>query len=301
MIISVHGLLVIDKPAGVTSREAVNRVQGWFPRGTRIGHTGTLDPLATGVLVLCLGPATRLAEFIQELGKVYLTRVRLGARSSTGDAEGVITPLEVTQVPTAAEVDQALESLVGWIDQVPPAYSAVKVGGRRAYELARRGRPVALKPRRIYIESIHRLAFTYPHLDLEVACGEGTYIRSLAADLGDRLGCGGYVESLRRTRVGPFRAEDGLPLEASASMVQARRLPPAAAFPGATLVLDAANVRRLHHGQTATLPLPAGGSVSAQRLAVLDENNQFVAVCAVEVHDNRLALRPIKVIPAGLI
>src|SRR6185369_667665 len=129
---SVHGLLVLDKTSGITSRAAVNRVQQWFPRGTRIGHTGTLDPLATGVLVVCIGIATRLAEYVQDMSKEYLAGVRLGATSDSDDADGTVTPVNVTQIPSVQEIEKALRSFVGEIDQVPPNYSAARVTGRRA-------------------------------------------------------------------------------------------------------------------------------------------------------------------------
>src|SRR6516225_1353547 len=133
-----HGLLVIDKPAGITSRDVVDRAQGWFPRGTRLGHTGTLDPLATGVLVLCVGNATRLADYVQRMTKTYLAGVVLGGTSETDDADGTITHRAGTLPPSPAQVRAALSSFVGSIKQVPPAYSAAKVSGRRAYALARK-------------------------------------------------------------------------------------------------------------------------------------------------------------------
>src|SRR5215470_17408950 len=129
-----EGLLVLDKPGGMTSREAVDRALRWFPRGTRIGHTGTLDPLATGVLVLCVGSATRLTEYVQQMSKVYQTTVRLGARSDTDDADGTITPVEGVTPPTREQLEQCLQEFLGEIEQVPPAFSAAKVSGQRAYD-----------------------------------------------------------------------------------------------------------------------------------------------------------------------
>ena len=135
---SYDGLLVLDKPGGVTSRDAVDAALRWFPRRMRMGHTGTLDPLATGVLVLCLGAATRLAEYVQRMSKTYVTELRLGARSDTHDADGVVTPVATTAPPDAATVAVCLSGFIGAIEQTPPAYSAAKVAGRRAYDLARR-------------------------------------------------------------------------------------------------------------------------------------------------------------------
>src|SRR5690349_8551537 len=209
-----HGLLVLDKPLGVTSRAAVDRALRWFPRGTRLGHTGTLDPLATGVLVLCVGHATRLTEYVQAMGKAYTADVVLGARSATDDAEGPITPATVKRPPDRVAVNAGLAQFVGAVEQVPPAFSAAKVTGQRAYDLARRGGAVDLTPRTVRIDRIDVLEFDYPRLRLEVLCGKGTYIRSLARDLGDRLGCGAYLGGLRRTRVGPFTPADAALLDA---------------------------------------------------------------------------------------
>src|SRR5688572_24542649 len=168
-----HGLLVLDKPGGMTSRDAVNQAQRWFPRGTKIGHTGTLDPLATGVLVLCVGAATRLAEYVQRMEKVYRAGVRLGARSDTDDADGTVTPAEVERPPDRAAVERVLTEFVGEIGQVPPAYSAAKVTGRRAYDLARRGEDVSLQARQVSVYQIDLLSYEYPRLELEVRCGKG--------------------------------------------------------------------------------------------------------------------------------
>src|SRR5262245_48640995 len=143
-----HGLLVLDKPGGMTSRDVVDRALRWFPRGTRIGHTGTLDPLATGVLVLCIGVATRLTEYVQAMRKTYRAGLRLGARSDTDDADGIITAVAGVPAPSRATVEERLRAFLGAIDQVPPVFSAAKVTGRRAYDLARRGEAVSLQARR---------------------------------------------------------------------------------------------------------------------------------------------------------
>src|SRR5205823_5252216 len=143
----MDGLLVIDKPGGMTSRDVVNRVQRWFPRKTKIGHTGTLDPLATGVLVVCVGAATRLAEYVQAMGKTYTSRFRLGATSTTDDADGDVTETRGAVPPTREQIETARMLFVGAIAQVPPAFSALKVSGERAHDLARSGQEVRLAPR----------------------------------------------------------------------------------------------------------------------------------------------------------
>src|SRR5579871_6504470 len=211
----MNGLLVIDKPGGITSRDVVNRVQRWFPRKTKIGHTGTLDPLATGVLVVCIGAATRLADHVQAMGKTYRSRFRLGATSTTDDADGTVTETPEAVPPTREQIAAALPSFIGNVEQVPPAYSALKVGGRRAHDLARRGANVELTARVVRIDAVRVLAYDRPFLDVEIDCGKGTYIRSIARDLGAKLGVGGLVETLRRTRVGPFTAEQGISVDAT--------------------------------------------------------------------------------------
>jgi tRNA pseudouridine55 synthase len=287
-----HGLLVLDKPGGMTSRDVVDRAARWFPRRTRLGHTGTLDPLATGVLVLCVGAATRLTEYVQQMAKTYRTTLRLGARSDTDDAEGVVTPVAVDRQPERAALAACLRDFVGEIDQVPPAYSAAKVTGRRAYDLARQGEEVSLGPRRVRIDGIDVLRYDYPHLELEVRCGKGTYIRSLGRDLGERLGCGGLVEVLRRTRVGAFTAEGALTPEADADTARARLLPVAAAVAELPrLTVGAAPAGRLRHGNAVLL---AGPLPEADEVAVFDEAGGLLAVARVEA--GRRLLRPLKVL-----
>jgi tRNA pseudouridine55 synthase len=296
---SYHGLLVLDKPGGMTSRDAVDRAQRWFPRGTRIGHTGTLDPLATGVLALCVGAATRLTEYVQVMAKTYRAGVLLGARSDTDDADGTITPVVGAHPPDRAALERVLAEFVGEITQVPPAYSAAKVAGRRAYDLARRGLGVSLEARRVRVYGIDVLAYEYPRLQVEVRCGKGTYIRSLARDLGDRLGCGALIETLRRTRVGPFEAGTALRPEADAAAARAALLPPSAAvseLPRVTLA--PAEVSRLRRGQAVSFGAanPAESLFQATEVAVFDQADDLVAVAGV---DRRCGtLRPGKVIPA---
>jgi tRNA pseudouridine55 synthase len=211
----VNGLLVIDKPAGMTSRDVVNRAQLWFPKKTKVGHTGTLDPLASGVLVVCVGAATRLAEYVQAMGKTYRTRILLGHRSDTDDADGTVTPVAGAAAVSEQAIRETLPRFVGTISQTPPAYSALKVAGQRAHDLARSGADVKLAARPVHVYRIDQLGYEWPHLDLEIDCGKGTYIRSIARDLGDSLGIGGLVQTLRRTRVGPFTAEQGIGLNAA--------------------------------------------------------------------------------------
>lgn len=287
-----HGLLVIDKPAGITSRAAVDRVQRWFPRGTKIGHTGTLDPLATGVLVLCIGAATRLTEYLQRMRKTYRAGILLGSRSDTDDADGTISPLVGVTPPDRSAVELGLQRFLGDIEQVPPAFSAAKVTGRRAYDLARRGTEVSLSPRPVQIHGIDLLVYEFPRLEIEVNCGKGTYIRSLARDLGERLGCGAYIQTLRRTRVGPFGVEEAVasgcdPLAARASMkplAWAVRDMPVEMRPEGDLA-------RIQQGLA--LPTSATALGDADEVAVCDVRGHLAAVARFD--RERGLLRPEKV------
>ncbi len=280
---SIDGLLVVDKPSGMTSRTAVDAALRWFPRGTRLGHTGTLDPLATGLLVLCLGNATRLVEYVQKMGKTYRARFLLGARSDTDDADGNVASVPGATAPEAAEVSACLASFLGTIEQVPPAYSAAKVRGRRAYDLARRGDEVALRPRAVTIYSIELLDYHYPHLDLQVHCGKGTYIRSLARDAGERLGCGALVETLRRTRLGPFMVEEAVPLEADAETARAALLPmERAVVELPRLSLSETELGRLRRGQSVPLAEALARLENEGQVAVFDAEGRLVAIGCID-------------------
>jgi tRNA pseudouridine55 synthase len=288
-----NGLLVLDKPSGMTSRDAVDRAARWFPRRTRLGHTGTLDPLATGVLVLCVGVATRLAQYVQRMRKTYEASILLGVRSDTDDADGNVTPVPGVIPPSHDQLELALLSFVGRFAQVPPAYSAAKVTGRRAYALARRGQPIELLPREIEIDRIDIQEYAYPRLRIQVLCGKGTYIRSLARDLGQALGCGAMIESLRRTSVGCFSAEQAVSLDADSAKVLAHLLPLGSAVVGLPrIVLGVEDLVRIRQGKTVLLPARLDDGDS--EIAVFDENGNLAAVG--ETRDGGL-LQPIKVFP----
>ncbi|WP_439623510.1 tRNA pseudouridine(55) synthase TruB [Gemmata sp.] len=273
----MNGLLVLDKPGGMTSRDAVNRVQKWFPRKTKIGHTGTLDPLATGVLVVCIGAATRLADYVQAMGKSYASRFRLGATSTSDDADGEVTETPAAVPPTREELEDALAALVGTIEQVPPAVSALKVGGRRAHALARQGRDVELAARPVRVDAIRLTHYKWPFADVEIDCGKGTYIRSIARDAGSQLGVGGMVETLRRTRVGPYTAEQGIGLDRGAAGL--KLLPMLSVLDGLPQVrLGAAEVVRLRQGQRVGFLAGVGEPPEGAEVAVLDESGELIAI-----------------------
>lgn len=197
------GALNIDKPTGLTSREIVDRVVK-LVRPAKAGHAGTLDPLATGVLVVCVGHATRLISLVQEGRKKYLARFVLGQRSDTDDITGVVTAGGDWSSVTREELATVLAEFVGAIAQVPPQFSAIHVQGQRAYDLARRGETVELAARPVDVFSLRLTQFQPPDFEVEIECGSGTYVRSIGRDVGSRLGCGAVMTSLRRLAVGPF-------------------------------------------------------------------------------------------------
>jgi tRNA pseudouridine55 synthase len=223
------GLLIVNKPSGVSSRRVVDIVAR--RAGTkRVGHAGTLDPLASGVLVVCVGWATRLVPFIQDRPKKYWARFLLGRRSDTDDVTGVQIVIPDAPRPTRAEVETALESFVGEIMQVPPQFSAIHSGGQRAHKMARLGQTVPLGPRPIQVHGITLVKYVYPELELEIDCGSGTYIRSIARDLGQNLGCGALLSALLRQRIGDFSLARAVAIDdLAARPIAERLLPPLAA------------------------------------------------------------------------
>jgi tRNA pseudouridine55 synthase len=260
----VDGILNLDKPAGWTSHDVV----AWVRRtlGQRsAGHAGTLDPMATGVLLVCVGQATRVVEYLTAGDKVYRAVARLGAATDTYDRTGAVTASAPVPELTAAALTDALASFIGDIQQVPPAYSAIKQEGVAAYQKARRGETVTLAPRPVTIYGIEILDWTPPDLTLEVHCGPGTYIRSLAHDLGQALGCGAHLASLVRTRSGSFTIEDATSLAALAETAAAgeagRYLQPiqAALYNLPAVPVDADAAARLAHG----LPVSCDGTPAA--------------------------------------
>jgi tRNA pseudouridine55 synthase len=205
----VSGVLVVDKPVGLTSHDVVQIIR----RGTgirRAGHTGTLDPRASGVLVVLLGPAVRLSEHVSASDKRYQATIRLGASTNTYDSEGVITESRVIEDLTEEDFEDMLQQYVGEIEQVPPPFSAVKQKGKKAYELAREGKVVELEPRKINVYSLDLLEWAPPEVVVDVFCSSGTYVRSLAHDLGNSLGIGAHLVGLRRTKSGRFTLRDAV-------------------------------------------------------------------------------------------
>ncbi len=244
------GILVLNKPGGVTSRQVVDTVARLLPR-TKVGHAGTLDPLATGILVVCVGHATRLVANVQEMSKSYEAIIRLDGRSNTLDADGEIVDVACAEVPNRAAIEEAIRPLTGEIVQRPPAYSALKIKGKRAYDLARAGQAVEPEPRTVRIDRITVNSYEWPRLRIEVDCGSGTYIRSIARDLGDALQCGGYIETLVRTRTGPFTLDQAIdPENLTAASIVGLLRPTRDAVPDLqALTLDADQLDQIGQGK----------------------------------------------------
>ena len=254
----LSGLVVVDKPSGATSHQVVARLRRLL--GTKkIGHAGTLDPMATGVLILGVNRATRMLGHLALHDKRYLATVRLGERSSTDDADGEVTPGAPAAEITEVQLEAALAPMRGRISQVPSSVSAIKVGGERAYKLAREGRSVALAPREVEVSRLDivgvRPGTRTLDVDLDVECSSGTYIRAIARDLGEALGVGGHLTSLRRTRIGAYDLTQAVELGDEApvlmSMAEAARL----SFP--CLEVDAATEADIRYGRPLALQVPA--------------------------------------------
>jgi tRNA pseudouridine55 synthase len=289
----VDGWVVLDKPLGMGSTQAVGKVR-WLFAAEKAGHGGTLDPLATGVLPIALGEATKTVPFIMDGRKEYRFTLRFGEARSTDDGEG-----EITMTSDVRPIDQAIRATLaqftGCIEQVPPAFSALKVDGHRAYDLARAGKTVDLKPRRVTVDRLELL--TRPdgdHADFVVACGKGTYIRSLGRDLAQALGTVGYLSALRRTAVGPFREQAAISLPKLEAL---GHIPPllGALVPVATalddipaLAVTTTQADRLRHGQSVPLTRDAPPSGTLVRA---ETGSKLVAL----VRSDGAALQPVRV------
>ena len=260
----LFGVLVVDKPAGISSNDAVQQAKRLFG-AQKVGHTGSLDPLATGVLPLCFGEATKFSQFLLDADKKYWARIRLGVTTETGDADGeVISEADASGV-TAAQVVEALKTFVGEIEQIPSMYSALKHQGQPLYKLARQGIEVERAPRKVTIYSAEMLNITGSEIELLVHCSKGTYIRSLAEDLGAALGCGGHVSGLRRLAAGPYQEEQAVSFEQLKAIGSPGRVGRAAAAGvqcGRYVAGDA--LARRHGALFASWPTGAGGSCSDQ-------------------------------------
>jgi tRNA pseudouridine55 synthase len=277
----MDGVLVIDKPKGPTSFDVVRQVRALL-KVKKVGHTGTLDPMATGVLPLCLGEATKVAGYITESDKAYDAVVRLGAETDTQDAEGKVVAEAPVPPLTQAGLEEVLGRFRGTFEQVPPMYSAVKVGGKRLYELARAGEEVERVARQVTVYELLLRDFSATHLTLSVRCSKGFFVRTLAYDLGRALGCGAHLEALRRTHSGSFTLAQALPLAEVVELVKqpealARRLLPLSeALVDLPVVrVGAADAERVSHGVPLEAPQQPG------RVRVVGPTGALLAVAEV--------------------
>jgi tRNA pseudouridine55 synthase len=271
----MFGLLNLDKPPRLTSRDVINRIQR-LVKPLKVGHAGTLDPLATGVLVVAIGQATRLVEYVQRMPKSYRATFLLGHTSDTEDVEGQVTALSETPTPTELQIRGALPEFIGTIQQRPPAYSALKVAGERAHELARRGAVVELAARPVQVFDIQLVRYDYPELTLVIRCGSGTYIRSLGRDIARATGTDAVMSALRRESIGTFHVEDAVRLdELSFDAVRQRLLPPVAAL---------GDIPRIEASYDESLRLAQGQAVAnrwnvaAPEIAALDAAQHLIAI-----------------------
>jgi tRNA pseudouridine55 synthase len=290
----VNGILLLDKPIGMTSNAALQVVKRLFG-ARKAGHTGSLDPLATGLLPICLGEATKVSAYLLDADKRYWVRIRLGVTTATGDADGDVLETRPVAAVDAARLEQVLAGLRGESDQVPPMYSALRHQGQRLYQLAREGIEVERAPRRITLHALDALAIEGDQIELAVHCSKGTYVRTLAEDIGAALGCGAHVIGLRRTGVGPYTEAGMLTLDALRDQAEAegaqaldRHLLPIvsalAHWPQVRLSADAAYY--LRQGQAVVVPrAPTSGW-----LCLFADDGAFIGVGQVQ-DDGRVAPR----------
>jgi tRNA pseudouridine55 synthase len=289
------GFLVVDKPAGWTSHDVVDAARGWF--GTRrVGHLGTLDPLATGVLPLAIRAATKLVPYVQNRDKGYAGAIQLGTVTDTLDAEGRVLRRYSGPWPDEARVEEAIQSFVGDLEQVPPMFSAVKQGGVPLHKLAREGREVEREPKRVHVERFDLRKYDPPRLEIEVECSGGTYVRVLAADLGERLGCGAHLADLRRTRSGPFTLDQAsspetLRVEAESGELERRLVSPLEALGLPALRLDPHEVQAIAQGTEISADGPP--EVPGTRMVAHDGEGNVIGI--LELRPGR-RLRPLRVL-----
>jgi len=295
----VHGILVLDKPLGISSNGALQRVKNLFC-AKKAGHTGSLDPLASGVLPLCFGEATKFSQFLLDADKRYSTVIRLGQTTATGDAEGEV--LEHRPVPELSEatLEEVLAQFRGKIDQIPSMYSALKVNGQPLYKLARQGIEIERKSRTVEILELTLREFTADSLTLDIHCTKGTYVRTLAEDIGKVLGCGAHVTELRRTASGPFELAESVTIEKLEEMLEAdgmasldeRLLSPAAAVPDwPSVELTEISASYLKQGQPVQIAkAPTTGWVRIFSESPSSDAEAFIGVGEI-MEDGRIAPR----------
>jgi len=291
----IHGILLLDKPQGLSSNQALQRVRRLY-NARKAGHTGSLDPLATGLLPICFGEATKIAGYLLGSRKAYESELRLGATTTTDDAEGEVVSMRPVPVLTDAAIETALDTLRGRITQTPPAYSAIKQGGVALYKRARRGEDVQVPSREVEVFRLESLGRDADRIRLDVECGSGTYIRSIARDLGERLGCGAHLTSLRRTWVDPFRRPTMYSLAELEDVLDRQGL---AALDALKLPLESAldALPALHVARERELALRQGKRFTQAELGAtalcraLDSGNRLVALVEIDADGEVRVLR----------
>ncbi|MDE1151095.1 MAG: tRNA pseudouridine(55) synthase TruB [Micavibrio sp.] len=298
----VHGWLNLDKPLGMTSTQAVGRVRRIL-NAQKLGHAGTLDPLATGILPIALGEATKTIPFAQDRDKVYRFTVKWGEATNTDDCEGTVISTS-DQRPTPEAITALLPRFIGTISQIPPQFSAIKIDGERAYDLARAGEIVEIKAREVTVYALKLLKTAENEAEFELECGKGTYVRSIARDLGQILGCFGHVTVLRRLAVGNFTETDAISLDAFEKMMQSAA-PDQVLMPVETvlddipaLAMTASEVSRIKQGQT--LKFISRQDVDRLSVAGIDEETNLVLAVGDSkplalLEKNGIELHPVKV------
>jgi tRNA pseudouridine55 synthase len=274
------GILNMNKPTGCTSRGVVNHVAR-LCRPAKAGHAGTLDPLATGVLVICVGQATRLIKYLQQMRKVYRATFLLGHQSETDDVEASVTVLNDAPRPTLAAIELALLQFLGTIQQRPPAYSALKVAGRRAYQLARQGAEVDLALRSVTVYRLRALRYMYPELELEIECSSGTYVRALGRDLAATLSTTAVMSALVRTSVGTFCLDRAVQSDQLTHETLARHMQPplAAVSELPQVVLDDAEIVEIRHGRPVDVISRSPSPTSSHaEWAAIDRSGRLIAI-----------------------
>lgn len=293
----MKGILLVDKPAGMTSHDVVDRLRG-ATRMRRIGHTGTLDPGATGLLILCLGQATRLSEHFTGQSKVYEGTMRLGIETDSYDLDGTVTSERPVPALDRAAIQAACDGYTGAIQQVPPMVSAVKVGGERLYKKARKGETVERAPRNVVVTEFEVLDYTEPDARVRITCSSGTYVRSLCHDVGQALECGAVLASLRRTAVGHLRVEDAKPVEAFSSpeSVEERLIPMGDALDLPVAILDEGARAALAHGNPVSgQDLLEGCPVPTGWVQLKSSSGELLALGTVETRGLESTVQPKRV------
>lgn len=299
----MDGILIVNKPAGPTSRDAVNRVQRCV-KPAKVGHAGTLDPLATGVLVIGIGAGTRLVEYVQQMPKTYVGQFRLGISSDTEDITGCCITHDESPVVSRDDLRRVLPRFLGKISQKPPAYSALKVEGERAYDLARRGETVELAPREIVIRRLELTRFCYPDFELVIDCESGTYVRSLGRDIASALETHAVMTDLIRTSIGSFSLERAITMDSISRETITEHLLPllTATEQLPQVLLTEESVRSLQQGKRIAAP-PVDlclDTTQTVEVAAIDCRDRLVAICELTHHDDGSALlKPHKVMPLG--